>query len=196
MSTLSSSKIEAKFAGFHEDGLVDIFIGIGVILAGLFLLTEMVWMAAIFIPTCLPSFRTARKRILESRLESGIPSAQKQMMNQKYMFLITILLGVMVLAGSVMGLSIGLLSNHFQDWFQHNFLLILGMVFAIVWIIAGALLSVKRFYRYSGISFLTLFLTQLMGLPFWFALAVIGVLISCNGLFLLIRFLRHYPPIK
>ena len=35
-----------RYAKFQRDGLLDIFVGMGILFAGLFLWSEMVWMAA------------------------------------------------------------------------------------------------------------------------------------------------------
>ena len=50
MSTMTSNKIDNRLSAYHQDGLLDLFIGFAILFAGLFLWTEMVWMAGIFIP--------------------------------------------------------------------------------------------------------------------------------------------------
>lgn len=193
MSTLTSNKIENRISTYHNDGLMDLFIGFAIFFAGLFLWTEMVWMAAIFIPVFLPSFQAARKRFLEPRIGKLPQSSQQQAQNQKALHWVTLLLGVLFLAGIGMFFAYGVMSGPLNDWLRNYFLLVIGAIFASVWLFAAAMLKINRFYLYGAFTFSTLAAAQFTLLPFWVALAILGGLIILVGTIILIRFMLQHP---
>jgi MFS family permease len=193
MSTLTSNNIENHISAYHKDGLTDLFVGFAIFFAGLFLWTEMVWMAAIFIPVLTPSFQAARKRFLEPRIGELPQSSQQQAQNQKVVLWITLLLGVLFLAGIGMFFAYGVMSGPLNDWLRNYFLLVIGVVFASVWLFAAAMLKINRFYLYGAFTFATLAAAQFTALPFWIALAILGGLIILLGTIILIRFMQQNP---
>jgi hypothetical protein len=193
MSTITSNKIDNRIASYHKDGLMDLFIGFGIFFAGFFLWAEMVWMAGIFIPVLLPSFQAARKRFLEPRIGKLPPSSEQQAQTQKVILLTTLLLGVLFLAGIGMFYAYGELSGPLNDWLRPNFLLVLGITFAGVWLLAAVMLKIKRFYLYAAFTFSALALAQFMALSIWIALAILGGLIIVSGIVILIRFIQQHP---
>ena len=146
MSTITSDKIDNQLTSYYKDGLMDIFIGLAIFFTGLFLWTEMVWMAGIFIPILLPSFQAARKRFLEPRIGKLPHHSQQQVQNQKIFLMIALLLGVLFLAGIGMFYAYGELSGPLNDWLRPNFLLVLGIIFSSVWLLAASMLKINRFY--------------------------------------------------
>jgi len=193
MSSITSNKIDNQLASYHKDGLMDIFIGFAVFFAGLFMWTEMVWMAGILIPVLLPSFQMARKRFLEPRIGKLMRTSHQQAQTQKNLLMATLLLGVVFLAGIGMFYAYGELSGPINDWLRPNFLLVLGIIFASVWLLAAAMLKINRFYLYAAFSFATLALAQYTMLPFWIALVILGGLVTLSGTVILIRFIQQHP---
>jgi len=182
-----------RFLLYFNDGLIDIFIGMGIFFAGLFLWSEMVWMAAIFIPIFLPSFQSARNRFLKPRIGMVGHAPQFQAQGVKLLLYFALLLGVFVLAGVGMFLAFGVISGPVNDWIRNYFLLILGAVFGSVWVIAAMMLKVSRFYLHAFLTFISLVSVQFVGFPFWVALSLTGGLIIIIGLIVFIRFLQEYP---
>lgn len=196
MSTLTSNRAGIPLASYHKDGLMDIFIGLGILFAGLFLWTGMVWMAAIFVPIFLPSFQAARKRFVERRIGDLGVDSQQQAQSQKMMFSIILLLGVLMLAGVGMFFTFGLLSGPVSEWLRQYFLLAIGLIFAGVWIFAGAMLKINRFYLYAFLTFAALAIAQFTALPFWLGLIILGGAVALVGLLVLIRFLQQHPLVE
>jgi hypothetical protein len=193
MSALTTNKLENKYTLYHKDGLMDIFIGLGVIFAGLFIWTELVWMAAIFIPVFLPSFQAARKRFLQTRIGELEDNQQQVAQAQKLILSITLLLGLLFLAGIGVFLAFDFMSGAVSEWLRQYFLLILGAIFGGVWVFAGWMLKIMRFYLYGAFTFVFLGVAQFLVLPFWLALVMLGGMIVLVGLMVLIRFCQQYP---
>ena len=193
MSTITSRKINSSIGFYHKDGLLDIFIGLGIFFAGLFLWTEMVWLSGIFIPVFMPSFLAARKRFLQPRFGNPDHNLQQPVQAQKLIFLIILLLGGLLLAWFLMSFIFGFMSGPINEWLRQYFLLMIGIIFAIVWIFASAMLRINRFYLYAFFTFLALSFAQFTSLLFWVALSVLGGLISFFGLIILFRFVQQHP---
>jgi hypothetical protein len=140
-----------------------------------------------------PSFQAARKRFLEPRIGELPQSSQQQAQNQKVVLWITLLLGVLFLAGIGMFFAYGVMSGPLNDWLRNYFLLVIGVVFASMWLFAAAMLKINRFYLYGAFTFVTLAAAQFTALPFWIALAILGGLIILVGTIILIRFMQQNP---
>ena len=195
MVTMSRNK-EHRYAPYHKDGLVDIFIGLGIIFAGLFLWKDLVWLAAISIPVFWPSFQAARVRLLQSRIGKLEYNSQQEAQAQKFVFSATLVLGLLFLAGIGMFFAFDFMSGMLNDLLRRYFLVVLGMIFGSVWVLAGAMLKIARFHLHGVFTFAVLCIAQFAALPFWLALIAVGGLIMFSGFLILIRFLRENPKIE
>ena len=192
MSTMSLNNSK-PLATQPNDGLMDLFIGFAIFFAGLFLWTEMVWMAGIFIPVFLPSFQSARRRFLEPRVGKLPKDSQQQTQNQKVLFSVTLLLGLLFLAGIALFFAYDALSGPLNEWLRQYFLFVLGIIFGSVWFFAASMLKINRFYLYAVFTFTSLAIAQFTRMPFWIALAILGGLIILSGTIVLIRFMQQHP---
>ena len=196
MSATISNKIDKRIAAYHQDGLLDIFIGFAIFFAGLFLWTEMVWMAGIFIPVLMPSFQAARKRFLQPRIGDLPASSHQQAQAQKVLLLTSLLFGVLFLVGIGIFFAFGVMSGPLNDWLRNYFLLVIGIIFAGAWLFAAAMLKISRFYLYAIFTFAALAMAQYSVFQFWIALVILGGLIILSGAFILLRFLQQHPITK
>jgi hypothetical protein len=186
-------EMDSRYILYHEDGLLDIFIGLGIFFAGLFLWGEMVWMVAIFIPIFMPTFQSARKRFLQPRVGKLDHDPKLQAQSQKILLYSTLLLGVLALAGVGMFFAFGILSGKVNDLIRGYILIILGALFASVWVFAAVMLKLPRFYLYALLTFVPLAAAQYTSLPFWAALSLTGGLVTLIGFVVFIRFLQEHP---
>jgi len=196
MSALNSKETDNRIFLYHNDGLLDIFAGLGILFAGFFLWTEMVWMAGIFIPVFLPSIQAARKRFQEPRIGSLVRDSHQQAQNQKVFLYVALLMGVLFLAGIGMFLSFDLISGPVNIWLRKYFLLVIGLIFASVWSFAGAMFKIHRFYLYAAFTFVALGAAQFATLPFWLALVTLGGMVAFVGLLVLNRFVKQNPIVE
>ncbi len=190
MSVQFSKESDKSISLYHKDGLLEIFIGLGVMFAGLFMLAEMVWLVAIFIPIFLPSFQAARKRFLQPGIGSLEHNSMPQAQTKKVFSSVTLLCVALLVAGIGMFFGFGVISGPVNDWLQQYFPLAIGVIFACAWIAAAAMLKSNRFYLYAAFTFATLGAAQFIPLPLWVTLTTLGGLISTVGLLTLIRFVR------
>jgi hypothetical protein len=76
---------------------------------------------------------------------------------------------------------------------RQNILLVLGMIFAGLWIFAGAMLKILRFLLYAALSLVVMVAAQYEIIPFWVTFVILGWGIAFAGLLVLIKFLKQYP---
>ncbi len=201
MKETSLREVEKKtYMSYHQDGLIDIFVGVYVLLFALGILLMTVtdfstWFVipAIFPAIMVPVWISAKKRITMPRIgyvKFGIRGANK---------LMAIFLGLVVAGlGAFMLLGLGAFLG--QGWaltlrnlISPNSLIIIGVSAATISCLFAYTMGLKRLYAY-GLLTLVLFLTgHFITIPFGYLLVTIGLVIIINGFVLLMRFIQKYP---
>jgi hypothetical protein len=197
-------EIEKKtYRSYHQDGLIDIFVGFYILLfgAGILLNTMMdfsTWFVipAIFPAIMVPIWISFKKRITIPRIgyvKFGLRSANK---------LMAVILGLMV-AGLGVFMVFGLGAFMGQGWASTlrnlifpNSMIIIGVGAAIISSLFAYTMGLKRLYLY-GLLTLVMFLTgHFIKIPFEYFLLTIGLAIIIYGLVLLVQFIQKYPLIQ
>jgi len=196
MLSTQSERMDPRYFAYHRDGWQDLFIGLGILMAGAFVFGDLAWMPAIFIPILLPPWQAARKRFLDHRLDPHeIPPGQGAM-GQKAILTTSILLGLLVLAGVGAFYLFAQASNPALAWMRQYFMLVLGCLFGGVWLLFAWLLHLPRFGLYALLTFGLLAAVQYTGLHFGLALIALGAAILLTGLFVLVRFMQEHPVLE
>ena len=188
------------YMSYHQDGLLDIFVGIYVLLFALGILLMTVtdfstWFVipAIFPAIMIPIWISAKKRITMPRIgyvKFGVRGANK---------LMAVFLGLMV-AGFGVFMVFGLGASMGEGWaltlrvfFISNSMLIIGIGAAVVSSLFAYTMGLKRLYGYGLLIFVLFFTGYFIAIPFEYLLVTIGFVISINGFVILMRFIRKYP---
>jgi hypothetical protein len=182
---------------YHQDGLIDIFVGVFILSFGLGILLMMtefsMWFVipAIFPAIMIPIWVSAKKQITMPRI--GYVKFRSRGANR----LMAVLLGLMVAGlGTFMVFSF----SSSQAWaltlrnlIISNGMIIIGIGAAIVSCLFAYTMGLNRLYAY-GLLTLALFLAgHFIAIPFEYFLLAIGLVIIINGFVLLIQFVRKYP---
>jgi hypothetical protein len=195
----SLREVEKKtYMSYHQDGLIDIFVAVYVLLfgSGILLLTVTdfsTWFVipAIFPAIMVPIWVSAKKRITMPRIgyvKFGGRGANK---------LMAVFIGLMV-AGLGVFMVFSFASS--QGWaltvrnlIVTNGMIIIGVSAAAISSLFAYTMGLKRLYAY-GILTIALFLTgHFITFPFEYILLTIGLAVLINGFVLLMRFIRKYP---
>ena len=183
-------KLQQKtYQDYHQDGLIDIIIGLGFIGFGLNMAFDnyaflfMGWLPIIF-------YVPIKNRLTVPRIGYVKFHASNKIV---YGLVITVLLVIM--AGLFIFFISGpnIISEEMQDWLSQYYMLIFGVVAALCFLGAGFLTRITRLYVYA-LSVLIIFAAGT-----WFnvhpAVYTIftGLLIETVGIWLMVRFLRKYP---
>jgi len=184
---------------YHQDGLIDIFLGIYVLLfaSGILLnnLTDSsMWVVTpgIFPAIMLPIWISAKKRITMPRIgyvKFGTRRGGK---------LLAVIIGLMVAGlGAFMVFAF---ASRSQGWaltlrnlIIPNGMIIIGVAVAALSGLFAYVMGLKRLNAY-GLLTLVLFLAgHFTAIPLEYFLVTIGLVIVINGSVLLMRFIRKYP---
>ena len=194
-------EIEKKtYMSYHQDGLIDIFVGIYILLFGLgILLNTMIdfitWfiIPAIFPSITVPIWISFKRRITIPRIgyvKFGFRSANKLMVI--FMGLSVAGLGVFMIfgLGGSMGQSWALT---LMDLIISYSMIIIGLLAAVISCIFDYTMGLKRLYGYGLITLIMFITGYFMTVQFEFFPITIGSGIIIYGLVILRQFLQKYP---
>ena len=188
------------YLSYHQDGLLDIFVGIYVLLFGLGILLMTVtefstWFVipAIFPAVMMPIWISVKKRVTMPRIgyvKFGYRGANKGM---------AIFLGLAV-AGLGVFMLFGLGASRGQGWaltlrnlIIPNGMIIIGILAAAISSLFAYTMGLRRLYAYGLLTLALLFAAHFAIIPFAYSLLTIGVLMIINGSILLMQFIRKHP---
>jgi hypothetical protein len=193
--------IEKKtYMSYHQDGLIDIFVGFYILLFGVGILLRTVtefstWfiIPAIFPSIMVPIWISFKRRITIPRIgyvKFGLKSANK---------LMAVFIGLAV-AGLGVFMIFGLGGSMRQSWaiaimdlIISNSMIIIGISAALISSLFAFTMGLKRLYVY-GLVTLTMFLVgHFMVIQFEYFLFAIGFAIVIYGFVLLRQFLKKFP---
>jgi hypothetical protein len=192
-------EVEKKtYMSYHQDGLIDIFVGVYVLLFALGILLSTVtdfstWFVvpAIFPAIMVPVWVSAKKRITMPRI--GYVKIGSRGANM----LMAIFLGLMV-AGLGTFMVFSFASS--QGWaltlrnlIISNSLIIIGVSSAAMSSLFAYTMGLKRLHAYGLLALALFFTGHFVTIPFGYFLLTIGLVIIISGFVLLLRFIRKYP---
>lgn len=180
------------YISYHEDGLIDVLLGLGILGFGLMLLTGNVifnilaWMPMVF-------YVPLKNRITIPRF--GYAQFMTEQKKRNYLWL-AVAVGVVAFA-LFLGLFVFLLAGQMPVWME-NFLgrydlLLLGLLLDIPLVIGGMLSGLNRLYAYALLVLAVIAGGIILGLDAPFYFIFLGSVILSAGIWLLVRFLRKYP---
>ncbi len=194
-------EIEKKaYMSYHQDGLLDIFVGLYAIAFGLGMIADKILefgfgaiMPAILIAIVLPIWIEAKRKITMPRIgfvKFGTRGSNK---------LFALLLGL-----AVAGLGVFMLFGVFlatgqigRPWwieilFQYGMIWI-GLGSAVIGSLFAYTMGLKRLYGYGLLTFALFASGHFLSIPFEYLLLAIGSVIIASGAALLVQFIRRYP---
>jgi hypothetical protein len=202
MNTKTSlRKVERRtYLSYHQDGLLDIFVGIYVLLFGLGILLMTVtefstWFVipAIFPAVMMPIWISVKKRVTMPRIgyvKFGYRGANKVM--ALFLGLAVAGLGVFMLFG--LGASMGHgWALTLRNLIIPNGMIIIGILAAAISSLFAYTMGLRRLYAYGLLTLALLFAAHFAIIPFAYSLLTIGVLMIINGSILLMQFIRKHP---
>ena len=196
----SLREVEKKtYMSYHQDGLIDIFVGVYVLLFGvgisLITLTDFsTWFVipAIFPAIMGPIWISAKKRITMPRIgyvKLGSRGANK---------LMALFIGLMVAGlGAFMVVTFASRSQAWAVALRNliipNSMIIIGISAAVISSLFAYTMGLKRLYVYGLLTLALVLPGHFITIPFGYSLLTIGLVIFVNGFVLLIQFIRKHP---
>jgi len=195
----SLREIEKKtYMSYNQDGLLDIFVGVYIILFGIgILLLTMTdfstWFVipAIFPAIMIPIWISAKKQITMPRI--GYVKFRSGGANR----LTAIFIGLMVAGLGTFAIFTFSASEGWaltlMDLIVSNSMIIIGVGAAIISSLFAYTMGLKRLYGYGLLTFVLFITGYFVAIPFEYFLVTIGLVIVISGFVLLMQFIRKYP---
>ncbi|MBU0493873.1 MAG: hypothetical protein KKA73_28255 [Chloroflexi bacterium] len=182
------------FLSYHQDGLLDIFVGFVIVLFGSGLGSGKPWHMVVFYPVFMLMWAGAKKAVTIPRMGYVKFGPVRVAAAQKAGVILGLALLLTVLPGSLLAFGYISLPPEWLAWLAEYFLLALGVVGAGLFGLAAFLLGIRRLYAYAVLT-LTISVVGYLLMPSEPALFVMlaGGVILLVGLVLLVRFMRQYP---
>ena len=192
----SRDREHQAYMSYHEDGLLDLMIGLAVLLGGLYLLVDWdIPLGAVWVVLWLPLWLSAKKSITGRRIPNVEISEERYAGMMKAATFVVITLVMLVFAGSLLllGQSSGLVPSWFATGLREYLTAVLGLVGAFVITIAAWLSGLNRLYAYALLTAVAFVGSYLLQAPAGLAVAVVGGVGMLWGLVMLSRFVRSHP---
>ncbi len=192
----SKEREQRAYMRYQEDGVLDLLVGLGIVLAGLTMLVDSDFpLAALWVVVWVPIWMSAKKLITARRLpDVEVPKEHLAGMMRAGVFIVLMLV-LALLAGMVMlwGRSTGSVPVGFLEGLREYLMVVLGVTGAFVMGVAAWLSGLGRLYAYAMLTAVAFVGGYLLHAPFALALTVVGGVITLWGGVMLVRFVRKYP---
>jgi hypothetical protein len=191
-----SEREQRAYMRYHQDGLADLLIGLGILLAGLNMLLDWdVSLGALWVVLWLPIWLSAKKSITARRIPDVQVSREQYAGMLKAGVFVSGMLVLLVAA--VLLVLWGQTTGNIPAWFlavvREYFMVFLGLFGALVLAVAAWLSGLNRLYAYALLTAVAFVGGYLLNAPIALAVAVVGGIIMLWGLGMLVSFVRKYP---
>lgn len=185
-------QIEKKaYTSYHQDGLIDIMIGIALLFFIFCMLIELFWMGGVIVPTLLFVYIGAKQKLTIPRIgmvKFGVKGKSR-------MYVIMGVFMVMAFVGLLFAMMFAVPST--REWIglilSSYYNLIIAGVGGGLTLMLSISTGIKRFYFYATLILGLFIIAQLFSVDLLFSASTIGISFLVLGVITLIRFLRENP---
>lgn len=194
MNKINLRELERKaYLSYHQDGILDIFIGFNVLLFSMWMLADMAYLGGAFAAISTPIYAQVKKQITVPRL-GYVKFAPSRTAKAKKTVLLMVIAGILALIPGVflfLTTQRGMLAP-IQFLVDYG-MIVIGVAGMVLLALVAYLSDVRRLYGYS-VLFIVLFTGgYFLSFPFVYYLTTFGIVIMGTGLYLLTLFLHKYP---
>ncbi len=181
------------YASRWQDGLLDLFIGLGILLVGIFWLTPMAGMGGVA-PALLIVFWLPARRLVTERRAGYVEFGPERKARERRGLIGLLAMGVLSL---LLGIAAFVILNRSGlatgEWIEMGVPALPGVLLGIGAVAGGLMLGVPRILGYGVLMALLAALATALGLEPGVYMAFTGALITSVGVVLLARFFRDHP---
>lgn len=179
-------------SSFHEDGIIDIMIGLLGLIWGFSAFTDDSSMSVIWIAVVIPSYWWLKREYTLPRI--GMVRFSPRSGGGLPRILGTALVGAAVAVGLALWWASAEASKPFYYFLITDYWgPVMGLGVAVVGALYARVSNIPRFYAYSALALVLIGSAQYSGLPFGVHLLALGAIILGYGGYLLHRFTVKYP---
>lgn len=192
--SLNSPQVQAAMR-YHRDGMVDLYMGMILVLAGTGMLTDMAWMSGVWVAVFLPLWQSSKRTLTAQRLsEEELATLAGTGARSRVMVALVLALVAGVLIALLLGASV--IPSAIQETLRTLAPFILVGTGVGVLAMVAYKMGANRFYGYA-LGFLALSATVALTaftVPGMFI--GMGLLMAAVGSWLLWQFLQSHPRIQ
>jgi len=194
MNKINLKELERRaYLSYHQDGILDMFIGFNILLFGMWMLADMAYLAGAFVAIFTPIYAQVKKQITVPRL-GYIKFAPSRMAKSKRTVLLLVIAGALAFISGVLlfiTTQRGILAP-IQLLIEYG-MIVIGVAGMVLLAAVAYVSEIRRLYAYSALFFAMFAGGYFLTIPFVYYIMTLGAVIMLAGLYLLIRFLRTYP---
>jgi hypothetical protein len=191
-----SEREERAYTHYYQDGLAELFIGLGILFFCLTMLLDLdVPMASLWVVLWVPLWMSAKKSITARRMHDVEVSMERYDGMLKAGVFVAAVLLLPLVAGLVVlwGQKTGNTPAWFLAALREYLMIVLGLFATLVLAVAAWLSGLGRLYAYAVVTAVAFVGGHLLDAPIALAVTVVGGIVMLWGLGLLVRFVRKYP---
>jgi hypothetical protein len=179
-------------SSFHEDGIIDIMIGLLGLIWGFSAFTDASSLSVIWVAVVIPSYWWLKREYTLPRI--GMVRFSPRDGGGLPRILVTALVGAAVAVGLALWLAATEASKPFYYYLLTDYWgLVMGVGVAVTGALYARVAYLPRFYAYSALALALIGSAQYSGLPFGVHLIALGAVVLGYGGILLHRFIGKYP---
>ena len=195
---INLDEIERRaYLSYHEDGLIDIVLGIGLFVASLYAYVEMLWLMGGWVVLLTPMYMGMKQRHTFPRIGQVTFSKGRTRRSKNSMtFLVFVnVIGVLLGFAFWMGFS-GDTRPQWMLLMIENFPIVIGVAGAVIWAVVGYITELTRFYRYAAAMLVVIGSANFIPTPFGAHMILLSVIVTVLGFLQFQSFRRKYPIVK
>lgn len=185
------------YLSYHEDGLIDIVLGIGLFIASLWAYVEMIWLMGGMIVSLTPMYMGMKKKYTFPRIGEVTFSKDRTRRSQNSMTFLVIMNVVGVLLGFVFWMAFS--GDTRPQWILlmiDNYPVVFGIAGGVIWAVVGYITDLTRFYRYSAATLVVIGSANFIPTPFVAHMLLLSVIVIISGYMQFQSFKGKYPIVE
>jgi hypothetical protein len=185
------------YLSYHEDGLIDIVLGIGLFIASLWAYVEMIYLMGGMIVSLTPMYMGMKKKYTFPRIGEVTFSTNRTRRSQNSMTFLVIMNVIGVLGALVFWMAFS--GDTRPQWMLlmiDNFPVVLGIAGGVIWAVVGYITDLTRFYRYSAATLVVIGSANFISTPFIAHMLLLSVIVLVSGYMQLRSFMNKYPLVQ
>ena len=184
----------SAYLSYHEDGLIDIVIGIGLFIASLYAYVEMLWLVGGVVAVITPMYMGMKKKHTFPRIGQVTFSKGRTRRSQNSMFFLVIVNVIGVFLGLVLWMSFS--GDTRPQWILlmvDNFPIVIGIAGGVIWAVVAYITDLRRFYRYSAATLVVMGSANFIATPFIAHMMLLSAIVMVSGFMQFQSFKVKYP---
>jgi hypothetical protein len=187
---------QKTYLAYHQDGLLDLIIGAGILCMGINEATDSTIWSLIAIMLII-AYVPLKRRITFARIGYVKFNVKRRGMNMQVVGAMIMTVLVLLLVGMLLLMrSDSSQSSNLILWIRKGPLLLYALLGSIGFGLAGLITGIRRLFIYALLSMVIMSGAHLLNLPIYAAFLLFGGTILVTGTILLVSFLRKHPVVE